>query len=176
MGGPQAVGEEHSHHAPAIRRKVERDVSRVEETKNKRGEQKRGYALLGEKKRTGGESSSCPSTGATNNLNPDLIHQLLLQLSMLLQQEHKNTLGITFNSTKFISSEKLIIDTGATDHMICNINIFNNLNLSQNNQHILVANGTKVSINGIGTINLFSKKKFERIIFRIIYFKFNFSE
>lgn len=49
------------------------------------------------------------------------------------------------------------MDSGATDYMFCNKNYLTNLDLSRNDQYVLVANGMKAKINGIGECELFSK-------------------
>jgi hypothetical protein len=50
------------------------------------------------------------------------------------------------------------LDSGATDHMFCNQEFLNNLDLTKNTKYVIVTNGTKVEINGIGSYKIFSKE------------------
>jgi GAG-pre-integrase domain len=113
------------------------------------------------------ESDGLPSSSATNTRGPgepssssggDSMRQLMEQLSVMLARQNTNSCGIALNSVSYLPTSQLIIDTGATDHMMCNKNLFKTLEMCTNDQYILVANGTKVPITGIGTINLFSKE------------------
>ena len=59
---------------------------------------------------------------------------------------------------------KIIIDSGATDHMFGNRTLLKNLDMTKNDQFVLVANGMKDKINGVGK-TIFCNKK----IFNVLY-------
>jgi hypothetical protein len=50
-------------------------------------------------------------------------------------------------------TNKIILDSGATDHMFCNKKVLTKLEPIKDEQFILVANGMKAKINGKGEIN-----------------------
>jgi hypothetical protein len=114
-----------------------------------------------------GYDGPLPSSGATDTRGPgepssssggDSMRQLMEQLSVMLARQNTNSCGLALNSVNYLPTSQLIIDTGATDHMMCNKNLFKTLEMCTNDQYILVANGTKVPITSMGTINLFSKE------------------
>ncbi|KAG7641364.1 Ribonuclease H-like superfamily [Arabidopsis suecica] len=61
--------------------------------------------------------------------------------------------GITFFSQK--PSSLIVIDSGASHHMISNSNLLNNIEPALG--HVIIANGDKVPIEGIGNLRLFNK-------------------
>ncbi|KAG7588044.1 GAG-pre-integrase domain [Arabidopsis suecica] len=61
--------------------------------------------------------------------------------------------GITFFSHK--PSNSLIIDSGASHHMISNPNLLNDIKPALG--EVMIANGDKVPINGVGDLKLFNK-------------------
>lgn len=93
----------------------------------------------------------------------------------MLYKQNSSSRGIALNSVKISPNSQLIIDTdtGATNHMICNKNLFETIEMLNHDQYILVANGTKVTVTSIGTINLFSKNIKKCVIYKLIYNKSN---
>jgi hypothetical protein len=70
----------------------------------------------------------------------------------------QNNDGISLNSFKANLNNKIILDSGATNHMFCNKNLLTKLEPINDEQFVLVANGMKAKINGIGETNLLSTK------------------
>jgi hypothetical protein len=70
----------------------------------------------------------------------------------------QNNDDISLNSFKANLNNKIILDSGTTDHMFCNKKILTKLEPINDEQFVLVANGMKAKINGIGETNLFSTK------------------
>ncbi|KAL1214922.1 Retrovirus-related Pol polyprotein from transposon RE1 [Cardamine amara subsp. amara] len=62
--------------------------------------------------------------------------------------------GITFLSSK--SSNSLLVDSGASHHMIKDPNLLNDI--QNTSGHVEIANGVRVPIKGIGNLNLFGKE------------------
>ncbi|KAL1204528.1 Retrovirus-related Pol polyprotein from transposon TNT 1-94 [Cardamine amara subsp. amara] len=62
--------------------------------------------------------------------------------------------GITFLSSK--SSNSLLVDSGASHHMIKDPNLLNNI--QNTSGHVEIANGVRVPIKVIGNLNLFGKE------------------
>jgi hypothetical protein len=58
---------------------------------------------------------------------------------------------------KKISNINWILDSGATDHMIGNKKLLSNYKHFEGEQFIIVVNGDKIKILGIGSINIFFK-------------------
>jgi hypothetical protein len=65
---------------------------------------------------------------------------------------------MALNTFNLNLNDEIIFDSGATDHMFCNKKFFTNLDLIKNIKYVLVANGTKVQIDGIGNYSTFSKE------------------
>jgi hypothetical protein len=65
---------------------------------------------------------------------------------------------MTLNTLNLNLNDEIIFDSGATDHMFYNEKFLINLDLTKNTKHVLVANGTKVQIDGIGNYSIFSKE------------------
>jgi hypothetical protein len=97
------------------------------------------------------------------------LSQLLSQLNNLLQQQ---TVGsVLYKSNLFFSDQnnsskianlchntsKWIVDSGATDHMTWDQNKLENIIPTTESQHVIVANGNKVKIEGLGTTKNFRK-------------------
>ena len=74
------------------------------------------------------------------------------------RQNSNNSCGIALNSINLNLLDKLIIDSGATDHMVGNKNLLTDLKPIKGDQYVLVVNGMKARINGIGTLNIFSRE------------------
>jgi Integrase core domain/GAG-pre-integrase domain len=70
----------------------------------------------------------------------------------------QNNDDISLNSFKANLNNKIILDSGTTDHMFCNKKILTKLEPINDEQFVLVANGMKAKINGIGETNLLSTK------------------
>jgi hypothetical protein len=62
----------------------------------------------------------------------------------------QNNDGISLNSFKVNLNNKIILDSGVTDHMFYNKKILTKLEPIKDEQFILVENGMKAKINGIG--------------------------
>jgi hypothetical protein len=111
------------------------------------------------------ECASGSSVASTTQLN-----HLLSQLNVLLQQQNTgfvshNSIICSLNSN--VNNPNLadfgknttswIIDSGATDHMTWDQNKLQNIRSTVEPQHVLVANGNKVKIEGLGTAKLLTK-------------------
>jgi hypothetical protein len=72
--------------------------------------------------------------------------------------KQQNGCGMTLNTLNLNLNDEIIFDSGATDHMFYNEKFLINLDLTKNTKHVLVANGTKVQIDGIGNYSIFSKE------------------
>jgi hypothetical protein len=98
------------------------------------------------------------------------LNQLWSQLNILLQQqntgsESHNSIVCSLNSN--VNNPNLadfgqnttscIIDSGATDHMTWDQNKLKNIRSTVKPQHVLVANGNEVKIEGLGTAKLLTK-------------------
>lgn len=83
--------------------------------------------------------------------------------------------GIALNSFKSNLIDQIILDSGATNHIFGNKNFLTNLRIVKNDQHVRVANGMKVQINGIGALNIFSKRKKRCNIFRSFFNQLRFN-
>jgi hypothetical protein len=62
----------------------------------------------------------------------------------------QNNDSISLNSFKVNLNNKIILDSGVTDHMFYNKKLLTKLEPIKDEQFILVANGMKAKINGIG--------------------------
>ena len=86
-------------------------------------------------------------------------------MSVLLTQQNQSRFsGMSSYSKNLKLVDKIIIDSGATDHMFGNQGLLKNLDMTKNDQFVLVANGMKAKINGIGE-TIFCNKK----IFNVLY-------
>jgi hypothetical protein len=65
---------------------------------------------------------------------------------------------MSLNSINLNLSDKIIFDSGGTDHIYYNKYFLTNIDLTNNIKYVLVANGMKVQINGIGNYNIFSRE------------------
>jgi hypothetical protein len=72
--------------------------------------------------------------------------------------KQQNGCGMTLNTLNLNLNDEIIFDSGATDHIFYNEKFLINLDLTKNTKHVLVANGTKVQIDGIGNYSIFSKE------------------
>ena len=96
--------------------------------------------------------------------------QLITQLNGFLQQQNSGSVSskLTFNSFKIDNNfkyanichntSKWIIDSGATDHMTWDSTKLENITQNKDPQHVTVANGNKVQIQGVGTTKFLTKK------------------
>jgi Reverse transcriptase (RNA-dependent DNA polymerase)/gag-polypeptide of LTR copia-type/Integrase core domain/GAG-pre-integrase domain len=88
---------------------------------------------------------------------PEQIESLIQQLRSLLPQGQPGSLisGINCKTANF-SKNVWIIDSGASDHMTCNLE---NLQIrkEEKNQFVTIANGQKIPIHGSGNTHIFSK-------------------
>jgi hypothetical protein len=57
--------------------------------------------------------------------------------------KQNNGCGVTLNAINLNLNDQIILDSGATDHIFCNQEFLNNLDLIKNITHVIVANGTK---------------------------------
>ncbi|CAM8981982.1 unnamed protein product [Rhodiola kirilowii] len=71
-----------------------------------------------------------------------------------LKENLGNTLGKSFIASNI--SKSLIIDSGASHHMISNSKLINDVEPALGN--VVIANGDKIPIKGVGNLNLFDKK------------------
>jgi hypothetical protein len=83
---------------------------------------------------------------------------------VLLTNQNSHFSGISTHSNNFNLLDKIIIDSGATDHMFGNQTLLNNLDITNYNQFVLVANGMKAKINGIGE-TIFCNKKIYNVLY-----------
>ena len=115
----------------------------------------RGWKVA-EKKRME-ESKGCASG---SNGSGDQMQQFLQQLIMWLanQNQSSSSCGIVSHSQNLNLFDKIIIDSGATDHMFGNEKFLTNIRLTKNNHYVKVANGMKEKINYIGEIDICNKK------------------
>ena len=70
------------------------------------------------------------------------------------------TCGIASNSNNSKSNlfDQIILDNGATNHMFGNKQLLSDLKSTNNNQYVVVANGMKAYVNGVGEINLYNRQ------------------
>ena len=138
-----------------------------------RKEQKFGGMGKGTEEASGSESikdGHTPSEASGSSVTQSMqLTELLTQLNSLLQQQTSGFVHskFNFNSCKINNSfkaanlchntNKWIIDLGVTNHMTCNQNKLENITQVNNPQHVIVANGDKVKIHGIGTTKFLTK-------------------
>ena len=70
----------------------------------------------------------------------------------------QNMNGIALTSIKINLIDKIILYSGATNHIFGNRNLLTNFKIIRNGPNIQVANGMKVQTSGIGKFNIFSKE------------------
>ena len=88
--------------------------------------------------------------------NQDQVRQLIQQLiTQLAQQDLPKCCGIALNSINLSSKIQIMLDRCATDHIFCKKYLLTNLDISENNQYVVVANGVKIKIDNMGVCNLF---------------------
>lgn len=66
--------------------------------------------------------------------------------------------GTALNSSDFNFLDHIIVDSSAIHHIFGNKKLLTQLEQTQNHQHVLVANGMKSQVNGIGKFNFFFKR------------------
>jgi hypothetical protein len=64
--------------------------------------------------------------------------------------KQQNGCGISLNSINLNLRDQINFYSGDTDHMFCNEELLTNINPTKNTKYVLVTNGTKVKIDGIG--------------------------
>jgi hypothetical protein len=101
----------------------------------------------------------------TAQLHTDLSQAQQDQLGNLLTQllKNLNNKGTLSNNRvhSFLHSDKCwVIDSGATDHMTGSLGLLKNNNKAHNCQPVIVANGSQVPIDQIGTTNILSNNIF----------------
>jgi Ni,Fe-hydrogenase I small subunit len=101
------------------------------------------------------------------------MQHMFAQFSMWCSKQ-QNGCDIALNSINLNLHDQIIFDSGATDHMFCNEELLTNINLIKNIKYVLVANGTKVQIDGIERYNIFFKGNKRYFICKIFFYKFNF--
>ncbi|XP_022864769.1 uncharacterized protein LOC111384684 [Olea europaea var. sylvestris] len=99
-------------------------------------------------------NSSQPNSSSQNNVQPTVNHVISSHFSCKMQSSLKPTLS-SCNSTVSNPNSNLywILDTGATDHMICSPHLYHSTP-KQINASINLLNGTTVSATHIGTVHL----------------------
>jgi hypothetical protein len=97
------------------------------------------------------------SSAGSSGSGQDLMQQMFAQF-ITWYTKQSNVCGMTLNTINLNLNDQIILDSGATDHMFYNQKFLNNLDLTKNTKHVIVTNGTKVKINGIGSYKIFSKE------------------
>ncbi|KAF5472443.1 hypothetical protein F2P56_009162 [Juglans regia] len=112
-------------------------------------------------------ASSLESESSISNIFSQEQIQNLLSLANSLSHTHINsnstaniasTSGIISCHTAFVgkNNSPWILDTGATDHMICSPHFFNSISLSRKSSMVHLPNGQSVPIAFIGNVNFSS--------------------
>ncbi|KAG7556889.1 Reverse transcriptase RNA-dependent DNA polymerase [Arabidopsis suecica] len=100
------------------------------------------------------QPGSSKSRGEVNKMEPgDYVRKSDLEALIKSIASLKDS-GITYFSHK-PSDSSIIIDSGASHHMISNSNLLNNIEPALGN--VIIANGDKVPIKGIGNLRVFDK-------------------
>ena len=76
---------------------------------------------------------------------------------MLLGSQNTPSICGIISNSKDLFSNQIIINSGTTYYMFGNKQLLSNLNPTKNDRYVVVANGMKAKINGIGEINLCNK-------------------
>jgi hypothetical protein len=90
-------------------------------------------------------------------LSNDQMRQLFQQLSVMFNANTTKSSGIISNLSRKMTNTNWILDSGVTDHMTRNKKLLSNYKHFEGEQFIIVENGDKMKILGIGSINIFLK-------------------
>jgi hypothetical protein len=85
------------------------------------------------------------------------MQQMFAQFAIWYTKQ-SNGCGMALNAINLNLNDQIILDSGATNYMFWNKDFLNNLDLTKNTKHVIVVNGTKVKINGVGSYKIFSKE------------------
>jgi gag-polypeptide of LTR copia-type len=118
--------------------------------------------------RTGSDPVNKTDPAGSSMAGTAQLTQLLTQLNQLLQQQNPGSFlyKSNFSCHSFYdpksanlcqNTNNWIIDSGATDHMTCDQTKLQNFKKVIDPQHVVVANGHKAQIYGIGTTLIFAK-------------------
>ena len=110
--------------------------------------------------------ASTSDTTKQDSIEIQRLHYKIKQLEIYMQgntsSQDTSIVSITHTSDNihaFLSTSNLkfwLVDSGATDNMTFNLHMLSNMKASHPKQHISIANGTRVPINGTSKMNLFS--------------------
>ena len=89
------------------------------------------------------------------------------QFTRLAQQDLPKCCGIALNSINLSSKIQIMLDRCATDNIFCKKYLLTNLDISKNNQYVVVANGVKIKIDNMGVCNPFSKN-IKDILYKVV--------
>jgi hypothetical protein len=114
------------------------------------------------------------NSAGSSGSGQDLMQQMFAQFTTWYTKQN-NGCGMALNAINLNLNDQIILDSGATDHMFCNQGFLNNLDLTKNTKYVIVANGTKVKINGIRSYQIFSKEIKNVLYVKSFFHKFNFN-
>jgi hypothetical protein len=77
---------------------------------------------------------------------------MVLIIPFLIWYAQQQEKGISLNSFKSNLCDQIILDSGLTDYMFCNKYFLKILEPTTHNQYIIVANGMKAKVNGVGEL------------------------